>query len=190
MAGVLASLRQWAVEVVLDGESFVIPPRPAVDWMQAILCNSIVDMLPDEAADLIDNMIEENRADVIDDVFNDAVEAASGREWYVAARLVWLMTYDQLRGEVMTAVDVNTAPFGAVLDTAYAVMVRWMDEKKRTEFDAKLNAPALGVGSSDPREQAARMRQRTLEHGGAIGGQSGPRRPRNQPPPENGHRDG
>ncbi|MGH9248994.1 MAG: hypothetical protein ACRD0W_05700, partial [Acidimicrobiales bacterium] len=154
MADALAALRQWGVEVVIGSQRFLIPPLPAVDWIEATLVSSMVDLLPDEATDALDELWDDDPGK-LDRIFEDAVEAASGRPWYIATRLVAQLLDDQNRGEILSQTDISRLPFAAALDSIYAITVRWMDKDKRATFDAELNAPAgRPVAPENAREQA------------------------------------
>lgn len=188
MADPLASLRQWGVEVTIRGQDYLIPPRPAVDWFETMLTDNLLELLPPEAQEQVEELYDEN-PEAVNQIALDAYEAASGRPWYVAARLVSIMLDTQARGEILARVDLDRLSFAGALDAIYATFVRWMDKDKRAEFDAMLNAPTPGRpgGIADPREQARRMREMSGERGATTGKPSAASPPRT-PQPRRPHR--
>jgi hypothetical protein len=181
----IASLRQWAVVFVAGEFTATIPPRPASDWIELVRSGDLMMMLMDaDAGRLADALVEEK-------VSEEELQAA-GREWQVAARTVFLLDDDQARGELILRLgNFDRIAFGALLDATYALYVRWMKKEDRENFDASLNAEPLARPgeSSDPREQAKRMRRMTRERGGATGGPSSGERPRSPQPPESRRQD-
>lgn len=174
----LTSLRQWRVDILIDGQVVTIPRRPAVDWLEAAFTNDITALLDKDNRDLVENLVLDG-ADIAA-AFRDALAEISGRPWYVVTRLCALWMEDQVRAEVMRVVDVETAPLGAVLDATYGALVRNMDDKKRAKFERDLAAEVTAI-DGDPREAAKRARQRSRERAQAIGmpsAASPPRTPR------------
>lgn len=170
----LASLKLWSVDIIVGEQKFTIGPQPASAWLTAILTDDLSVLLEPSDRFAFDELIADG-ADV-KDVFNDAVEVISGRSWIVAVRLAALWIDDQIRGEIATRIDIATAPFAAVLDATYALVVRHMTSEKRVEFENELTVDPELV--TDPRSHARRMRERAR----ASGTPSAPTRPRTKPP--------
>jgi hypothetical protein len=190
----IASLRQWAVVFAAGGFTATIPPRPASDWIELVRSGDLMMMLMDADAErLADALVEEKVSEEeLQRAIADAVSEAAGREWQIAARTVFLLDDDQARGELILRLgNFDRIAFGALLDATYALYVRWMKKEDRENFDASLNAEPLARPgeSSDPREQAKRMRRMTRERGGATGGPSSDERPRSPQPPESRRQD-
>lgn len=154
-ADALAALKIWALEVELAGETFVVPPRPAVDWFVAILDEDaalplipglmsasaeerITDLLLDEAID----------TDLIVTRSRELLTAAAGRPWWEADRLIRSSGRDWhiIGGELTRlGVDLGKVSLGAALNAIYVICVRTMDEKERNKFDIDLRLPPIGV---------------------------------------------
>lgn len=162
MGEALASLRLWGVSVVIGEHGFHVPPQPAADWIDAIVTNSMLDLLPTGDAERLTDLVAGGDIEsvALQRAFMDAITEAAGREWHIAARLVSLLFQDDLRGEVLSVIDPQVRSFAAVLDVTYATCVRWKSEQQRTTFDGMIFAPAeSGPITSDPRERAQQMRE-------------------------------
>lgn len=184
----LASFKVWGVEVLVRhrGDTHVvkIPPRPAVDWITAVLDDGLVDLFDGPSSELLTDLHLDGVD--IDPVVLDALTEVSGRPWYVALRLLMGLNGDDMRGEVLSRIDIATAPLGAVLDVIYALATRGMDNEGRTRFEAQLSAEVAMV-NGDPRDRAQQMRQLSRERAQAAGMRSvetpptGPRWPPRHP---------
>lgn len=146
-----AALRPAAVEVELGEWEYEIPLLHATDWLEAMLggWSGVVPglLLPeDQVSVLRDYMIRAvSTADVLASA-KAAVEAASGRRWWVVERLVGTATNDEfwpaLHGSLLLrGVDLDRLSFGAALNAMYVVMVENLKDDKRHQFDAQLDAP-------------------------------------------------
>lgn len=191
MTDALASLQQWKVTFrVGAGHAFTIPSLPAADWIEAILTGDVAGLLDDDDTERLTDLAADGEVsgDDLERVFADIVAEAAGREWQVGTRLVALLLDDQIRGEAFGRIDPGTRPLAAVLDVIYALVVRWMATDKRAEFDGKLNTPPESApGTSDPREHARQMRERSkrlLAQREALSGQpEATDTPSNEQPP-------
>lgn len=154
-ADALAALKIWALEVELAGETFVVPPRPAVDWFVAILDE-------DTPLPLIPGMMSSNAEERITDLLLDGLlttedivtrsrellTAAAGRPWWEADRLIRSSgaSWHIIGGELTRlGVDLGKVSLGAALNAIYVICVRTMDEKERNKFDIDLRLPPIGV---------------------------------------------
>lgn len=192
--GLHAALRCWAVTFRLGGHQAVIPALPASRWIEATLRSDVLWLLPTETQHELDLLLDD-QPDLNPGAASErAIAVAAGRPWERVLRLVGALLSDQVRGEVLCAVNPQRAPFGAVLDVTYAVLVRYADEEKKKEIDASLDAPL--APRTDVRADAARLRERarSVASHGASGTRSGPTPPRtplrpvpdpppSQPPP-------
>lgn len=151
----LAALRIWAIDVDLAGETFTVPPRPAVDWFVAILSEDVplplIPGLMSKAADerisdlLLDGEIGTN---LIVTRSRELLTAAAGRPWWEADRLIRSAGRDWhiIGGELTRlGVDLGAVSLGAALNAIYVICVRTMDEKERNKFDIDLRLPPIGV---------------------------------------------
>jgi len=151
----LAALRIWALEVELGGDTFVVPPRPAVEWFLAILDEDVpLPLIPG----LMDGDAEERVADLLLDGTvtaeliavrsRELLTAAAGRPWWEADRLIRSSgaSWHIIGGELTRlGVDLNTVSLAAALNAIYVICVRTMDEKERNRFDIDLRLPPIGV---------------------------------------------
>lgn len=184
----LASLRVWAVEVELAGTVYRIPPRPAAEWMAAVLsgepCPVVPGMLePADQEDVIDALLEGRvkLADV-EAANRDALSAASGWKWYEAERLIvsagveWRVVGGLLQG---AGLDLSTCSLGAALSAMYAMAVTHMKKEDRFSFDAQLTAPPPGARATEYVEsdyadafaELLRAHQQPLPGGGKAPGE-------------------
>lgn len=156
MAGdALAALKIWALDVDLAGETFTVPPIPAVGWFVAILDDTTpLPLIPG----LMDGSAEERITDMLldgaitpEDIVTRSRElltAAAGRPWWEADRLIRSAAESwQVIGGELTRLGVNldAVSLAAALNAIYVVCVRTMDEKERNKFDIDLRMPPVGV---------------------------------------------
>jgi hypothetical protein len=151
----LAALRIWALDVDLAEETFTVPPRPAVDWFEAILDeDALLPLIPG----LMDGEAEERIADLLLDGkttpeeiaqrSRELLTAAAGRPWWEADRLIRSAgeSWHIIGGELTRlGVNLSEVSLAAALNTIYVVCVRTMDEKERNKFDIDLRMPPIGV---------------------------------------------
>jgi hypothetical protein len=146
-----AALRPAAVSVELGDWEYEIPSLPATDWLEALLGGwyGVVPGLlsaEDEISVLRDYRTGAVSKEELLASARAAVEAASGRRWWVAERLISTATNDEfwptIHGSlVLRGVDLDRLSLGGVLNAIYVVMVENMKEDKRHSFDAQLDAP-------------------------------------------------
>ncbi len=160
----LASLRVWAIEVDLGGQTYRIPPLPAAEWFAAVLSGDsgpIVPGLLDAAGqeEVIDALLEGRLTKAqVDTANHEALAAASGWKWWEAERLIvsaaveWRIVGGLLQG---AGLDLGVISLGAALASMYAMAVTHMKDQDRFAFDAKLSAPPPGaVRAADYDEKA------------------------------------
>lgn len=89
----IASLCPWPVTVTVGSERFEIPALPAVDWLCVLMVEdlSLYDVVPGlfDSTDVprfIDALSESDEDTQL--LALDAIRVASGREWWVALRLL------------------------------------------------------------------------------------------------------
>lgn len=150
-----AALRPAAIVVELGDWEYEIPQLGAADWLEAMLDGwaGVVPGLLD--SDMQVEVLREFFAGKItnEDVLASArvaVEAASGRRWWVAERLIATATNEEfwptIHGSlVLRGVDLERLSLGAALNAIYVLMVENMKEDKRFSFDAQLEAPPASV---------------------------------------------
>jgi hypothetical protein len=151
----LAALKIWEHDVDLGGETFTVPPLPAVSWFVAILDESmplplIPGLMSDEAQARIEDMLWTGEVDTQDVITRsrELLTAAAGRPWWEADRLIRSSaeSWQVIGGELTRlGVDLNAVSLAAALNAIYVVCVRTMDEKERNKFDIDLRLPPIGV---------------------------------------------
>lgn len=161
-ADALAALRIWALEVELAGETFVVPPRPAVEWFLAILDEDVpLPLIPglmdsDAEERIVDLLLDEQvSAEDIAVRSRELLTAAAGRPWWEADRLIRSSgaSWHIIGGELTRlGVDLNAVSLAAALNAIYVICTRTMDEKERNKFDIDLRMPPIGVEGVKPEE--------------------------------------
>jgi len=155
VADALAALQVWGFEVELAGETFAVPPRPAVDWFLAILEeDGVLPLIPGLMAADADEQItellldEKIDAELIAVRSRELLTAASGRPWWEADRLIRSSAEQwQIIGGELTrlGVDLGKESLAAVLNAIYVICTRTMNEQERNKFDIDLRQPPVGV---------------------------------------------
>lgn len=145
-----ASISPKPVRVEAAGRSFVIPIRPASDWITAVAQEDFVTavfpgLLTEEGSGTaIEMMVDGDMepAELKQPAF-DAITRASGFRWWEAMRLVGMADGNQqVVGELtLRGVDPDVIPFGRWCAALYALAIRGMDEKERQKFLAKFTMP-------------------------------------------------
>jgi len=158
----LAALRIWAIEVEVGGDTFLVPPLPAVEWFLAILDE-------DTPLPLIPGLMSGNAEERITDLLLDGLTTtdeitrrsrellteAAGRPWWEADRLIRSAgaSWHIIGGELTRlGVDLGAVSLAAALNAIYVVCVRTMDEKERNKFDIDLRLPPIGVEGVKPED--------------------------------------
>lgn len=158
----LAALRVWAIEVELAGETFTVPPRPAVEWFVAILDEDVaLPLIPGLMAGSAEGRISDLLLDGLIDVdlivqrSRELLSTAAGRPWWEADRLIRSAgaSWHIIGGELTRlGVDLGRVSLAAALNAIYVICVRTMDEKERNKFDIDLRLPPIGVEGVKPED--------------------------------------
>lgn len=165
----LAALKIWALEVELGGDTFTVPPHPAVDWFLAILDDVPLPLIPGlmdgDAEERVADMLLDGvlTADLIATRSRELLTEAAGRPWWEADRLIRSSgaSWHIIGGELTRlGVDLATVSLAAALNAIYVICVRTMDEKERNKFDLELRLPPIGVEGVSTEEM---YDQRTAE---------------------------
>lgn len=151
----LAALRIWAIDVDLGGDTFTVPPRPAVEWFLAILDEDtplplIPGLMEGDAEERVTDLLLDGlvTAEDIAKRSRELLTAAAGRPWWEADRLIRSSgaSWHIIGGELTRlGVDLSRVSLAAALNAIYVVCVRTMDEKERNKFDIDLRMPPIGV---------------------------------------------
>lgn len=150
----LATLRCWTVDVDVGGITYTIPPVPAASWLLPVLVGSWTDIVPGMVADpgdLADLILSEDVSyDEIRGAAQDALAAASGARWWVAAQLAHAAAGSWVAAELtLHGVDPERVSLGAWLSAAYRAATREMSKADLARFDFDLERPPEGL---DPAE--------------------------------------
>jgi len=161
-ADALAALKIWGLDVELAGETFEVPPRPAVEWFLAILDEDVpLPLIPGLMADAAEERIADMLLDGVIDTdliitrSRELLSAAAGRPWWEADRLIRSSgaSWHIIGGELTRlGVDLEKVSLAAALNAIYVICVRTMDEKERNKFDIDLRLPPIGVDGVKPED--------------------------------------
>lgn len=158
----VAALRMWAVQVDLGGQSYRIAPRPAVEWMTAVLEGQWLDIVPgwlEVDADYIDDGLQDGTITYVECVAaaRDALAQMAGTMWWAAARLICSAARDpDTAGELWLAgVDPGRVPLGAVIAATYRLYTREASAADRARLDMDLERTPPGVSAEERYDPAA-----------------------------------
>jgi hypothetical protein len=161
----LASLRPSPIQVEAGGWRYTIPALPASTWIEAVLDTDGAAIFPgllereayrEAMADYFAGRLS---GEEITEAGRACLEAAAGRSWWVADRLIrgaadkdaWPIVY----GELVGRVDLDKVSVAAFCDAVYALAVgRLTEEKARAQFDFELTNPPAGVSIEEIYDQA------------------------------------
>lgn len=176
-----ASLRIWAVTIELGGQEYRIPPRPAADWIVAVLDASdevfpVLALLEPEDYEIVKDrvMIDlEIGFDEVGEVSKDALAAASGWKWWSAETLIRSadVEWRLISGEMTKrGLDPNRLPLGAWLNGLYAMATENLDKGERMSFDMRLDRPPVNDLAPDERDAwaAQAFANALAEAGGSL----------------------
>lgn len=177
----LAGLRLWGVTVELGGRDYRIAPRPAADWIVAVLSEEeifpVLSLLPlSDYEDLKDAVLVDQTVtlDEVNTASQDALEVAAGWPWWTAEVLIrsaaaeWRIIFGEM---TKRGIDPGRMSLGAWLGGLYAMAVENLDESKRMAFDMKIDRPPVSAAIK-PEEREAwaaeAFQAAILEAGGAL----------------------
>jgi hypothetical protein len=184
-----ASLRLWAVTIELGGQEYTIPPRPASDWVVAVLdatdevFPTLALLEPDDYEAVKDRILLDQAVtfEEVAEVSQQALAAVSGWKWWTAQTLIFSAAKEWrlISGEMTKrGLDPGRLPLGAWLNGLYAMATEKLDQSERMSFDMRLDRPPANstVAPEDREEWAAEaFAAAILEAGGSL-----------QPPPGTG----
>lgn len=182
----LAALRPADIEVELGGWLYVITARPAADWMVALMKGpaAIVPgmLASDDRAELLRDFLRGRvTQEEMSEAAHDVLEAASGRRWWEAERLVvsamqgdsWPVVHGEL---VLRGVDLEKISLGALWNALYSLVIQNTEEAKRPKIEFEISKPPPGVSADelyDPEDaedsfMAALAHEQRMSGGGAL----------------------
>lgn len=161
----LVSLRPVEIDVEAGEWVWTIPALPAADWLAAVLAN--------EAGSIFPGLLDPDlRADVwaqvaagritMDDLVEcarHALEAAAGRSWWSADRLVRVAMDDTVRARVVgemagSGLDLERISLGLFCDAIWGRMLAGVTEDMdRLRLEAELNTPPAGINPEELEEE-------------------------------------
>lgn len=141
----VALLRDWAIDVDVDGETYTIPARPASDWLLPVAADRYLDIVPgllEDPAALDDRLAVGDLDDECRQAARDAVTAAAGCPWWTARRLAGFVAGSWIGGELtLRGVDAMVLSLPRYFAAVYRLATKYMDEAKKASLDMQLDAP-------------------------------------------------
>jgi hypothetical protein len=150
----LASLGFGEIWITLAGEEYLLPDRPAADWLSCLIGNGFREIIPGwmspEDESRILNLLFDDKISPkeIDDATYDAMSVAAGRDWWWAMKLITYASMDvhhwsRVNGRLILAgLDPRQISLAAWVDAVYAVHIEHMtDQDEYTKFKADIDMP-------------------------------------------------
>lgn len=144
----LAALRCWPTRVNLVGQHYIIPAKPALDWLIPIVDQDWLGIIPgmlDDSAEDFEDLLDDGVITITDCVnaARDAIGSASGMPWWSAYKLATAITGNsEIAAElVLRGVDPCKVSIGAILQASYRILVFDTDKKRRNKIDSELKRP-------------------------------------------------
>lgn len=148
-----ATLRCWAVDVDVAGQTYTIPALPAAPWLLALVTGTYLDVVPGLLT--IPDALDDQLADGLlgaecRTAARAAIAAASGTTWWTAARLARAIHDSWIIGEfTLFGVDPARVPLAAYLAAGYRAVTKYLDDQKRARLDMELDSPPPGVAPEE-----------------------------------------
>jgi hypothetical protein len=150
------------VSVDLAGRTYRIPPVPAAQWMLTLLEQGWSDIVPGMLEGNLDTLHDaiadgDISTDECERAAQDAVTAAAGVPWWVAAKLIHSAAADPgVMGELRSSgADLTTMPLGAAMVTLYRIYTRDKEKKDVAKVDAELAKLPPGMSAVEARYDPA-----------------------------------
>lgn len=155
----IAALRSADIEVELGEWLYVIPARPASEWMVAIAQGAgaiLPGMLdPEDRSFLLRDLLRGRvTREEIAEAVHDVLETAGGRRWWEVERLISSVMQSEhwptMHGELLLrGVDLDRLTLGAAWNAIYALILRSTEESKRTRFEHEVSKPPPGISADE-----------------------------------------
>lgn len=150
----LAGLKCWSVDVDIGDRTYSVPAQPAAVWLLPILNGSWTDIVPgllDDPGDLADLILDGTVTyEQVRDAARDALAAAAGMKWWIAAQLAHAVAGSWVAAELaLHGVDPDRVSLGAWLAAAHRTATREMDKADRARFEFDLERPPEGVAPEE-----------------------------------------
>lgn len=153
----LQSIKAAPITVTVAGAPYVVEPADAGAWITAIVGDPLAGVVPRMLdpvgrAEVLSRMLtgEVSNADLVE-ARNSALSAATGRDWWVAVRLIGAVDTQsgELYGRLLLAGIHPGLTIAAWCSSLYAMIMDGRDEKGRVKIEFDLHHPPSGV---DPQE--------------------------------------
>jgi hypothetical protein len=166
----LASLGCGEIWITLAGRDYLLPDRPAADWLSCLIGTGFREIIPgwmshDDELTILDLLAEDKiTSQELDDATYAAMTVAAGREWWWAIKLISYASMDvhhwsRINGRLMLAgLDAREISLAAWVDAVYFVHVEHMtDQDEYTKFKADMDMPPSAEYLNEEEEAAAFM---------------------------------
>lgn len=157
-------LKPWPVVFTVVGADLTIPALHAADWLQVLMDPKLTTddvvpgMLDAVGGEYVEEALHAGALDWIDlqDLSLEIISTVSARPWWVAMRLICLArdNWDAVGGELALKCNPDQITLGAWLDAAFLLILRAIEDDKRTMFLMKLEMPPPGW---EPEEEELEM---------------------------------
>lgn len=153
-----ASISRGSLDVEAFGRRYRVPYHSAAEWMTALsepefITSVFPGLLREQDSERVADMLMDGRAEVrgLKAPAFDLISRASGFRWWEAVTLVGMADGSpNVMGELtLSGVDPESIPFGRWCAAVYTLATRNLDEKERTKWLARFNAPPPGEEESD-----------------------------------------
>jgi hypothetical protein len=151
--------------IELDGEVYTVPPRTAPEWLAALATDDPMGLFPglladdDDFAWVVDRLLTEpDFPDKLTRVSRKLLGAATGRDWWVADRLVQIarVNWGVISGHLaLNGGDISRMDIATFVNAVYAWCIRNAEQDKVDDFDAKLALPPAGVDDDEFDDEGA-----------------------------------
>lgn len=147
----VSSLALWTLDFRLGGEDFTVPAHPASMWMSMLMApvsplKFMTEMLDPADVARFGEVYVNNDVD-LDELIGDLLEAASGRHWWIALRLVstaqhcWSTVGAAL---IMAGIHADEIPFAAWLDVFTLKFMGMIKPEQATLWAMQIEMPPEG----------------------------------------------
>lgn len=140
--------------VDFNGKEFTIPAMSAADWLALLMDQNLTaqqifpGLLSNEDQAELEDLLHAGKVDLEEflDVGLEVVTTVSGRKWWVALRLILVAqgSWEALGGDMMMKADPTRLSLAGWLDVLFTLIVRNIEDAKRTMFLMKLETVPEG----------------------------------------------
>lgn len=160
----VASFKPWPINVRVGGKTISVPALSAADWLDHLmrvddtlfLDDIFPGLLTEADHDMVMDAYFEGKIQPqdLEDIGFRVIEAASGRHWWVAMRIISVVreNWDTIGGEfALQGVNPSNLSLAGWLDAATLLLIRGMgDNNKINQFFIRLEKAPEGVETEEP----------------------------------------